>query len=200
MIDCFICRRELATSGLCNSCWSNLTWKGKKLSHNWIYSLFIYEKSALDLIHLFKYKSPWLWIKLLVNWFRLLYSDLIASFDFLIPIAMHRRKLAKRGYNQVLLLTRALAKAFKKPYYINNLVKVFNTKSQTLLTRKERLENVKDTFFLKKPQLFYNKKILILDDVVTTGATLTEAKRALLTATDQIIGLTIASSKDDLAS
>jgi ComF family protein len=199
MIFCFLCKKDLASKGLCPACWVGLTWKGKV--NSWVSSLFIYEKSAIELIHFFKYKSPWLWIKLLVNWFKLFFSDLINSCDLLIPIALHRRKLAKRGYNQMVILTRAIAKTFSKDYLISNLVKKINNKSQTLLTKEERLDNAKDSFTLIKPEkILTNQKIILLDDVVTTGSTLAEARKALLPRTDQIFALTIAASKYDLAS
>lgn len=96
------------------------------------------------------------------------------SVDLLLPIPLHRKKERKRGYNQSVLLCRGIAEVFPRPVSIGAVVRQKATDTQTNKTREERLDNMRDVFLLKSSKSLEDKHILLVDDVVTTGAT-TEA-------------------------
>ncbi len=109
-------------------------------------------------------------------------GDVFEEADILMPIPLHRWRLFRRGYNQSALLVKNLAKLSKIPAAYHVLCRHKSTKSQEGLSRKERLMNMRNVFCVpeKKKRLVQNKVIVLIDDVWTTGATLTEACRTLL--------------------
>lgn len=113
--------------------------------------------------------------------------DLISS----IPLGIRRRR--ERGYDQAQLLAKCLAAELDLPYR-ETLVRRRETKAQSRLSREERLRNVQGCFSLLRPSLaLQDKRILMVDDVLTTGATMTESSRVLLTGGAMtVFGLTLA--------
>lgn len=112
--------------------------------------------------------------------------ELMATFflsdcDVIIPVPMHRWKRARRGYNQTEMLAEGLSRVSGIPAD-TSLRAVRPHKTQTSLSREERLKNTAGIFRLDNPERFRGKHILLLDDVCTTGATLTSASRAILDA------------------
>lgn len=103
--------------------------------------------------------------------------------DIIVPVPLHRRKERQRGYNQSLLLCRGLAQTFERPIADGILVRTRHTESQTHKNRIERLENMKGVFAVTDPKALQGKHILLVDDVITTGAT-TEACWAALSSVD----------------
>ncbi|MBI5134288.1 MAG: ComF family protein [Candidatus Taylorbacteria bacterium] len=113
--------------------------------------------------------------------------ELFENFDrpILTAIPMTRRSLRKRGWNQCDLIARGIAlvdEARVIDVRTDLLEKVKETKDQVGRTRKERLENLKGAFAAKRPEEIRGRNVIVLDDIATTGATLGEAKRALLRA------------------
>jgi ComF family protein len=102
----------------------------------------------------------------------LLKSDFYKSVQVVIPVPMHPKKQQKRGYNQSDLIAEGIALAMNAELQTNNLVKVLNTSSQTKKSRYKRWENVKDVFQVRDEVLLKNKHVLLVDDVITTGATI----------------------------
>jgi ComF family protein len=110
--------------------------------------------------------------------------------DLIIPVPLHNKKLRHRGFNPSFLLvkewaaiTRALTDGFPViPVSGDNLLRTKWTKSQTGLGRKERLKNIKNAFSVNDPSKINRKKILLIDDVYTTGATAKECAKVLLNA------------------
>ncbi|MCR5423930.1 MAG: ComF family protein [Bacteroidales bacterium] len=102
------------------------------------------------------------------------------SVDLLIPVPLHRRKERQRGYNQSLLLCQGITEVWPRPISTGNLIRTTNTKSQTHKTREERLVNMEDVFEVLHPEELENKHILLIDDVITTGATTEGCCLALL--------------------
>ena len=102
-----------------------------------------------------------------------------APFDYVVPIPLHPKKLRQRGYNQSEYLAKAIAEILGIPLNTDNLIRVKNTESQTGLSDFKRLANVEKAFFCRDKPLFVGKHILLVDDVLTTGATLYAAALAI---------------------
>lgn len=92
--------------------------------------------------------------------------------DYIVSIPLHPRKLKKRGYNQCNTFAQKLGEHLKKEVVSDNVIRNIDTKSQTGKNRINRWENVSEIFEVKTPEKFKNKHILIVDDVMTTGATI----------------------------
>jgi ComF family protein len=103
----------------------------------------------------------------------------IADVDIVVPVPLHWIKKLHRGFNQSELLSLGIQRYFSKPIIRNNLCRIKNTKAQTLLSKNQRKLNIHNAFFVRQPELFKGKKILLVDDVLTTGATASECSRKL---------------------
>lgn len=91
--------------------------------------------------------------------------------DIIIPVPLHRKKKRKRGYNQSEKLCQGIIEAFHRPVSSDNLFRITHTRTQTRKNRQERLDNMKGVFQLRRPSELEGKHILLVDDVLTTGAT-----------------------------
>jgi ComF family protein len=100
--------------------------------------------------------------------------------DLVIPVPLHRSRLAVRGYNQAGLLAAQVAKRRNIPIRYNVLARQIPSIPQAAKSRNERLRSMKDVFGLNRRADIGGKKILLVDDVVTTGATVDAASRILL--------------------
>lgn len=113
--------------------------------------------------------------------------------DALIPVPLHPKKEAQRGFNQARILTLELAKLKNVPVIDKRLVKVKNTLPQTSLEFMDRLRNLKGAFKVIHADEIKGKVLLIIDDVFTTGSTLLECSLALKKAgAQEIRALTLA--------
>jgi len=100
-------------------------------------------------------------------------------FDFIVPMPLHYSTLLKRGFNQAELIADILLEILSKPVVTTVLKKIAKTKDQTKLGKDERFENVKGAFTVLNREKIKGKKMLLVDDVITTGATLKEAAKVL---------------------
>jgi ComF family protein len=133
------------------------------------------------LIHQMKYNSRWSLAERLAD--RLLEQErvrlLLNDVDVIAPVPLHRWKQFRRGYNQADLIAERLSQKAEKPL-VRPAARVRNTESQTQLrTRQERLQNLRNAFKLVNPKSIAGKRVLVIDDVTTTGATLQSLARAL---------------------
>jgi len=139
-------------------------------------ALFRFEKkgNVQRLIHNLKYKDHEHIGFVLGNWLggELKTLESYKNIDVVIPVPLHKNKLRKRGYNQVALFGQQVAKALNADYLDDVLVKVTNTKSQVNKKRLARWTNSDELFTLKNMEAIDNKHILVVDDIITTGATL----------------------------
>jgi len=111
---------------------------------------------------------------------RLLPVFSVHSFDFAVCAPLSAKSFHERGYNQAALLGRRIAKKAKIPFYPKAFSKIRETPKQSTLHYVERLENVRHVYkLLLPPETFRNKRILLVDDVLTTGATVDELSRLL---------------------
>lgn len=139
-------------------------------------ALFRFEKKGLvqQLVHGLKYKGYETIGYSLGNWLgsELKELDHYKSVDVVIPVPLHKNKLKKRGYNQVTKFGQQIAEALEADYVDDVLIKVTNNQSQTIKNRLARWNNTDELFAMKNPELIENKHILLVDDLITTGATL----------------------------
>jgi ComF family protein len=103
-----------------------------------------------------------------------------AAADCLISVPMHPKKQHLRGYNQAEVFAQGLSESMQIPLIINNLCKTKMTKSQTKMSRQKRLENTAGVFVLRHPMALRGKKMILVDDVMTSGATLESCCQAIL--------------------
>jgi ComF family protein len=102
------------------------------------------------------------------------------KFDIMVSVPMHKSKLRKRGYNQSDFFALGLAQSMSLNYYPDVLQRVAKNSSQTLKSRFNRWLNVMDIYKVKEADSIKNKHVLLVDDVVTTGATIEACARELL--------------------
>jgi len=159
------------------------------------YSFGSYEGALRKLIHQFKYgKVESLAQPLARLLIRALPPD--DDFDVVIAMPMHWRKRWERGFNQADLLARPVARRYGHKLS-SNLRRKRYTKAQAGLSESERRTNLKNAFQVKRPGEIANKRILLVDDVFTTGATLRTAAAVLKAAgASRVTALTLARVDD----
>ncbi len=113
---------------------------------------------------------------------RLAQTDVLADVDVVTPVPLHWWRYYRRGYNQSALLARALVRPGPAVPLKRALVRVRNTPPQVGLSRTARIENVRGAFRARRPETVRGKTVLLVDDVMTTGATADACARALLEA------------------
>ena len=150
----------------------------------------VYEKNATEVIHCFKYKAKIQLAEslseLLLTTFRLFWEK--DSVDVIVPVPLHPKRLRQRGFNQSYLLVRywkmLAASTSLDPcnFEIERdvLVRKRPTAPQTALGRERRAANIKNAFDIRGREIIKNKRVLLVDDVYTTGATVNECARLLL--------------------
>ncbi len=147
---------------------------------------FIKGGRAQQLIHQLKYNNkPTVGIQLGQTYGKQLkISPLFQEIDCIIPVPLHPRKQHQRGYNQSEAFAQGLSSSMKKPYYAQALQRRSFTQTQTRKGRLERMNNVMEAFSVKNGKTLQGKHVLLVDDVVTTGATLEACGMQLLTVKD----------------
>ena len=137
-------------------------------------AVFVYDEASKPFILSFKNKGRTAYKTAFVSLMRRRGEDVIDTADIICPVPLHWFKLLKRGYNQSALLAQGIAHQCNKSYIPDLLIKTKSTKSQAHLPFKARHQNVKKSFAInpKYKHLLPDKKILLVDDVMTTGATL----------------------------
>ena len=114
-------------------------------------------------------------------------APLFKGIDYLIPVPLHPKRERKRGYNQSMMIAQGISEVTGIPVGDTFLVRSVNTATQTRKSKEERWQNVKDIFDVKHPERLEGKYVLLIDDVLTTGATLEACALKLST----IPGITI---------
>jgi len=184
---CHSCGRHLekpVTKNICPAC------VRKQLHFDRAFSPCVYEGTIKELIHAFKYRGKdylGLTLTRLMTDFIEEYSLPMDILDLVIPIPLHTTRLREREFNQAQILSNHIARKFSKKVSYETLRRLRPTKTQTELEIGERLLNVKGSFMATKNQDIKGKNILLVDDVLTTGATCSEATYALKDAGANIV-------------
>lgn len=126
-------------------------------------------------------------------------DNLIRKFDIIIPVPLHKSKIRERGYNQSEYISQGISKMISAEIRTDLLKRIKNTSSQTKLNREGRKNNIKDAFVLNEKVIheLSGSRIIIVDDVVTTGSTLNEAIRTIRRSSNaEIMVCTVAMARD----
>jgi ComF family protein len=197
--NCFGCNRALDEEGLpiCAECIEHFPlteyWNQKgnevekvfwgRLPLEAACSYFFFEKKGLaqHFMHQLKYKGKTdvgLWLGRLFG--KELQNTGFSSADVVVPVPLHHKKRKKRGYNQCDYIATGLAESLGLAYEVNSIERLRSNDTQTRKGRYERWINVQELFQVTIPESIQNKHVLLVDDVVTTGATLEACAGALL--------------------
>lgn len=103
----------------------------------------------------------------------------LKSYDIIIPVPIHYNRKVTRGYNQSALIAKELAKKLGIKYEEKVLFKKVNNKPQSTKNKEDRIDNVIGVYYTKNKEQIYNKKIILLDDIYTTGSTVNECCKVL---------------------
>jgi ComF family protein len=185
---CHSCGRQLDnknfTKHICPAC------VRKKLHFDRAFSPCVYDGTVKDLIHEFKYKGKdylgRTLSRLMVDFIRE-YNVPIGYLDFVIPVPLHKTKLREREFNQAEILSDHIAEEFAKDVLKDALLRHRPTQTQTELEPDKRLLNVRDSFSVRRQSYIQGKNILLVDDVLTTAATSSEAAGVLKQAGANIV-------------
>lgn len=151
-------------------------------------SEFYFSKVSIvqNLIHEFKYKGNKKVGYYLGNFMgkSLINSNRFNNIDTIIPLPLFEKKEKKRGYNQAEILCAGISEIMNIPVIKKNVTRIAHTETQTKKGRTQRWENVEKTFSVLQPQQLEGKHILLVDDVITTGATLEACASEILKIND----------------
>jgi competence protein ComFC len=177
-------RNECLAKNVCKRCLRS------KLHFDRAFSPCVYEGVIKELIHVFKYKNKdYLGLplsRLMIEFIRE-YNMPMDYLDFIIPVPLHKIRLREREFNQAQILSEYIAKEFNKTLLSGLLMRHRPTKTQTDLELNQRFLNVANSFSLRGQNDIKGKNLLLVDDVLTTAATSSEAARVLKDAGANIV-------------
>ncbi|HHV19651.1 MAG TPA: ComF family protein [Thermoanaerobacterales bacterium] len=191
-IICKNCKRKILplTEPLCKKCGRPMK-NNNRLCHDCqrehhvfvqARSYGLYEATLKQLIHEFKYRGKRELAEILGNMMFCVLKQLTwPAFDYLIPLPLHVKRQRERGFNQAFLLTKVLSRESNIPIF-QGLTRTKPTEHQTLLDKSFRKKNLDGAFVILNKNKIYNKTVLLIDDVYTTGATAGECSKSLLEA------------------
>lgn len=105
--------------------------------------------------------------------------SIMETYDIIVAVPIHKKRKGERGYNQSELIAKEIGKNFNKLKYVNILRKTKNNLRQSELKKEERVENVKNVYEIQNKQIIQGKRIILFDDIYTTGNTVYECAKIL---------------------
>lgn len=194
---CGICKR-IYKNEICPKC----NYKLKNMSKSYIET--INGESYQELCYVFKYEGiirktlieyKFLEAGYLYKTFsKILLNDkkivqFLKSYDIIIPVPVHKKRKKQRGYNQTELIAQSLCKELKISLGTNIIKKTINTKPQSTLNQNQRITNSKNVYELLNKNEIYKKRVLLMDDIFTTGSTVRECCNVLVKGNPVKIGV-----------
>ncbi len=177
---CSLCGQKLEISVLenmlCSGCFEH------RPNYDLSRSLMKFDQQSKRLIHAFKYQDKTMIAKTIAKLFLLQYGAQIVNIDIIVPVPMNRFKRLFRRYNPAAVLALEIAKITNKPVKQDVLIKSKWTKSQTSLSKSEREKNIETSVIFNKNCDIMGRKILLVDDVITTKTTITKCTSLLKNA------------------
>lgn len=182
---CGICGK-IEKNGLCQECKQNLkvneklyTVIGKNFERQ--INVFGYDGEIRHNILLYKFKDKSYmyktFAKIILNSKKI--YDILQTYDIIISVPVHKKRKMHRGYDQSELIAREIAKNIKTLEYKKVLKKIKNNQMQSSLNKNMRVQNVKDVYEAVNKEIIKNKKIILFDDIYTTGNTVNECSKVL---------------------
>ena len=182
--SCIKCGVELKDlSMVCDFC------KDKKHAFNRAVACFNFDDFTRQIIHKFKYGNAEYLAPVLAHFMCKKIEEFELDFDIILYVPLDIKRKKSRGYNQSEILAKEIGKLLNKPVFDDVLFKIGNTKNQASLGYNERLKNLKNSFVVANSNKVRAKKILLVDDVFTTGATVEEVSRVLNSAKVKMINV-----------
>ena len=208
---CLNCHQATAdTNQLCPTCWQQITFisspfcqlTGEPLpfdigenaisaaaaksppAYDRARAVALYEGTMRELIHKLKYQDRHEVTTLMANWLISTGQDFLNQADVLIPIPLHRQRLWRRRFNQSTLLAKRISEMTDKPVDFKSFARKKNTQSQVGLSETQRKSNLQGAFHIPEHRVNHlnNRSVLIIDDVITTGATANAAAKTMKNA------------------
>ena len=186
---------EYASGRLCRQC------RSTQPHFDSAVGVCLYNPAMRKLIHLFKYgnklalRHPF---SKIIRSFTDSYTKDMRQYDVVTAVPLHPARLRERGYNQSDILAQTIAETFQLPFCEGNLLRSKHTQFQARLTQKDRWTNIQGAFKIKNPERFHEKSVLVVDDLLTTGATLSEIARVIKeTGAHKVDVLTVAIADSD---
>ncbi len=153
-------------------------------------TIAFYEPTLREAIHLLKYNKKQIFAKHLIQLLQAHFPEDLANiaYDALIPIPLHSNRFRDRGFNQSEQIAQGVAQVWGIPIRTDILVRIRDTAPQSSLSsREERMKNTAGAFEIRLPYLIQDRKILLIDDIFTTGTTINEALKVLRTANPECV-------------
>jgi ComF family protein len=193
---CRRCGRDVSPYGIvagkCGHC------QDEQYQYDGVIRVGRYESTLRSLTLSLKFAERTEWAAALSGMLRqaVMASGMHAAFDYLVPVPLHWRRRARRGFNQSHLLAKGLK--LQRVPVSTDLVRIRNTEQQWNLKPSQRRRNVKGAFAVRKGHPFDGKTIALVDDITTSGATLEECAKVLKQAGAQkVVALVIAAANHD---
>lgn len=179
---CNICSFPLDSSEMTDvSCISCVY---KRPPYERLLAVMQYDDASRKLITRFKYSDKTHYSKTLGKWMFNNGKSLIEESDYLVPVPLHKLRLLSRKYNQSALLCNVISKHSETPVIYDCLLRDVNTKPQAGMNKNKRLNNVSNAFKINKSHIerIHSKNVILVDDVITTGATIDACCKVLYNA------------------
>jgi competence protein ComFC len=183
---CPVCGEPGTNKNICQDCLSNPP------DFDALRSFTLFDGTIREALHRLKYNNDVGLGEVLAPYLVKTFTQQSWNIDMVTAVPLSKKRLRSRGYNQAEKLARPFAALIEKPYYASAIHRKIDTKSQIDLSAEERRENVSDAFYANS-MLVDLKSVIIIDDVSTTGSTISECARALkLAGAKEVFALTLA--------